>query len=103
MAWYHGEHGARRANAPSVDYPGRVPPISRRCLATTSVVAALFRFMSGKKSSLLNVVAIPVGITIAEAVRMDWHISDTAFVFVLAGAVGVSVVCAQLVEVQRGA
>jgi len=66
-------------------------------------VAALFRFMSGKKSSLLNVVAIPVGITIAEAVRMDWHISDTAFVFVLAGAVGVSVVCAQLVEVQRGA
>lgn len=30
LAWYHGEHGAQRANAPSVDDPGRVPPISRR-------------------------------------------------------------------------
>jgi hypothetical protein len=73
------------------------------CLATTIVVAALFRVVGRKKLDLLNVVAIPVGITIAEAVRMGWHISGPAFMFVLAGAVGVSVFCAQLVKVQRGA
>ena len=73
------------------------------CLAITIVVAALFRVVVRKKSSVLNVVAIPVGITIAEAVRMSWHISGMAFVFVLAGTVGVSVFCAQLIKVQRGA
>jgi hypothetical protein len=73
------------------------------CLATTIVVAALFRVVGRKKLGLLNVVAIPVGITIAEAVRMGWHISGPAFMFVLAGAVGVSVFFAQLVKVQRGA
>jgi len=73
------------------------------CLAATIAVAVLFRVVSRKKSSLLNVVAIPVGVTIAEAVRMGWHISGPAFVFVLAGAVGVSVFFAQLIKVQRGA
>ena len=73
------------------------------CLATTIVVAALFRIVGGKKQSLLNIIAIPVGITIAEAVRMGWHVSGTAFVFVLAGAVGLSVFCAQFAKVQRGA
>ncbi|HEX5960593.1 MAG TPA: hypothetical protein VFY97_05015 [Rhodanobacteraceae bacterium] len=73
------------------------------CQATTIVVAVLFRVVSRKKSSLFNVIAIPVGITIAEAVRMSWHISGAAFMFVLAGAVGVSVFCAQLIKVQRGA
>ena len=72
------------------------------CLATTIVVAALFRVAGRKKSSLLDVIAIPVGITIAEAVRMGWHISGTTFMFVLAGAVGVSVFCAELIKVQRG-
>jgi quercetin dioxygenase-like cupin family protein len=73
------------------------------CLATTIVVAAVFRVLAGKKQSLLNIVAIPVGITLAEAARMGWHISGTSFIFVLAGAVGVSVFCAQLIRVQRGA
>jgi len=73
------------------------------CLATTVVLAVFFRVVGGKKLSLLNVVAIPVGITVAEAVRMGWHISGTPFIFVLAGAVGVSVFCAQLIKVQRGA
>ncbi|MCK9188977.1 hypothetical protein [Acidithiobacillus sp.] len=59
--------------------------------------------MGRKKPILLNVVAIPVGITIAEAVPMGWHISGTAFIFVLAGAVGVSVFSAQFIKVQRSA
>lgn len=73
------------------------------CLAITIVVAALFRVVGRKKPSLPHVVAIPSGITIAEAVRMGWHISGTVFVFVLTGAVGISVFCAQLINVQRGA
>jgi len=73
------------------------------CLATTIVVAALFRVVGRKKTSLLNVIAIPVGITAAEAVRTGWHISGTAFSFVLAAAVGISVFCVQLIKVQRGA
>lgn len=40
-------------------------------------------------ATIIVVVAIPVGITIAEALRMGWHISGQAFIFVLAGAVGV--------------
>jgi len=72
------------------------------CLAATIAVAALFRIW-GKRSSLLNVVAIPLGITAAEAVRIRWHMSDAVFSFVLAGAVGVSVYCAQLVKARRGA
>lgn len=73
------------------------------CLATTIVVAAFVRIVSGKKPNLLNIVAIPVGITVAEAVRMGWHVSGQVFIFVLAGAVGVSVFCGQLIKVRRGA
>jgi len=73
------------------------------CLATTIIMAMFFRLMGRKKLSALHVVAIPIGITIAEAVRMSWHISGTAFIFVLAGAVGVSVFCAQIIKMQRGA
>ena len=72
------------------------------CLATTIVVAALFRVAGRQKSSLLDIIAIPVGVTLAEAVRMGWHISGTTFMFVLAGAVGVSVFGARLIKVQRG-
>jgi len=72
------------------------------CLATTIVVAALFRVVGRKKSSLLDIIAIPVGITLAEAVRMGWHISGTTFMCVLAGGVGVSVFCSHFIKVQRG-
>lgn len=73
------------------------------CLATTIIMAVLFRLMGRKKLNMLNVAAIPSGITIAEAVRMTWHISGTAFIFVLAGTVVVSAFTAQIIKVQRDA
>lgn len=35
------------------------------CLATTIVVAALFRVAGRQKSSLLDIIAIPVGVILA--------------------------------------
>ncbi|PKY10323.1 hypothetical protein B1757_10370 [Acidithiobacillus marinus] len=72
------------------------------CLAATIIMAAFFRLMGRIKPSLLNVAAIPVGITISESVRMGSHISGTAFIIVVTGAVGVSVFCTQFIKVQRG-
>lgn len=71
-------------------------------LAATVAVALLFR-MGGKKPSLLNVVAIPVGITIAEAVRSVWPLSMLMFPFVVGAAVGVAVYAAQAIGTRRRA
>jgi len=69
--------------------------------AAVIVVALLFRIGGGKKPNYLNIVAIPIGITVAEALRLIWPMSDFAFPFVLGAAVGVSVYAAQFVGVRR--
>lgn len=69
-------------------------------LAATVAVALLFR-MIDKKPGLLNVVAIPVGITIAEAVRSVWSLSGVTFSFVVGAAVGITVCAAQAIGARR--
>lgn len=71
-------------------------------LAATVVVAACF-CIAGKKTDVLNVFAIPAGITIAEALRWMWPTSDAAFVFVLAGLVGISAGGSQYAKLRRSA
>ena len=76
--------------------------------AAVIVVALLFRIggllfrIGGKKPNYLNIVAIPIGITIAEALRLAWPISDLLFPFVIGTAVGVSVFAAQFIGARRG-
>lgn len=69
--------------------------------AAVIVVALLFR-IGGKKPKYLNIVAIPIGITIAEALRLAWPISDLLFPFVIGAAVGVSVFAAQFIGARHG-
>lgn len=69
--------------------------------AAVIVVALLFRIGGGKKANYLNVVAIPIGITIAEALRLAWPMSGHLFPFVIGAAVGVSVFAAQLIGARR--
>lgn len=60
----------------------------------------LFR-VGGKSPNYRNIVAIPIGITIAEALRLAWPMSDLVFLFVLGVAVGASVGVAQFVGTHR--
>lgn len=69
--------------------------------AAVIVVALLFR-IGGKKPNYLNIVAIPIGITIAEALRLARPMSDHLFSFVIGAAVGVSVFAAQFIGARRG-
>lgn len=71
--------------------------------AAAILVALLFRIGSGKKPNYLNIVAIPIGVTSAEALRMAWPMSDHLFPFVIGAAVGVSVFAVQLIGARRGA
>ncbi len=64
--------------------------------AAVIVVAQLFR-IGGKKPNYHNIVAIPIGITVAEALRLVWPMSNLVFPFVLGVAVGVSVYAAQFI------
>lgn len=70
--------------------------------AAALVVALLFRIVGGKKPNYLNIVAIPIGITIAEALRLAWPMADHLFTFVIGAAVGVSVFAAQFIGARRG-
>ena len=65
------------------------------------LVSLLFR-IGGKKPNYLNIVAIPIGITVAEALRLIWPMSDLLFPFVIGAAVGVSVYAAQFIGARRG-
>ena len=70
--------------------------------AAVIVVALLFRIGGGKKPKYLNIAAIPIGITIAKALRLAWPMSDHLFPFVIGAAVGVSVFAAQFIGARRG-
>ncbi|MCE5388692.1 MAG: hypothetical protein K0041_08960 [Acidithiobacillus sp.] len=70
-------------------------------LAATIVVAVLLR-IAGKKPNRLNIVAIPIGITVAEAARLQWQISGVVFPFVLGAAVGLAVFWAQYLKAKHG-
>ena len=65
--------------------------------AAVIVVALLFRIGGGKKPNYRNIVAIPIGITVAEALRLVWPMSNLVFPFVLGVTVGVSVYAAQFI------
>ena len=69
--------------------------------AAVIMVALLFR-MGGKKPNYLNLVAIPAGITIADALRLALPMPDYLFPFVIGAAVGVSVFAAQFIGARRG-
>jgi hypothetical protein len=69
--------------------------------AAVFVVALLYR-IGGKKPNYLNIIAIPIGITAAEALRLVWPMSNVVFPFVVGAAVGVMVYAAQFVGGRRG-
>lgn len=62
---------------------------------TATTVAALLLRIGGRKPSLWNTVAIPVGITVAEAAHMHWQLPGGVFVLVPGAAVGLMVFCVQ--------
>jgi hypothetical protein len=69
--------------------------------AAVIVVALLFR-IGGKKPNYLNIVAIQIGITIAEALRLAWPMSELLFPFVIGAAVGVLIFATQFIGTRRG-
>lgn len=68
--------------------------------AAVVVVALLYR-IGGKKPNYLNIIAIPIGITIAEALRLVWPMSNLVFPFVVGAAVGAMVYAAQFIGARR--
>lgn len=71
-------------------------------LAATSLVAWLFRIAS-KRPAAINILAIPIGITIAEGVRLRWQLSEVAFAFTLGAAAGAAAWTAQYLKRKHGA
>jgi hypothetical protein len=69
-------------------------------LAAVIVVALLYR-IGGRKPNYLNIIAIPIGITIAEALRLIWPISNLVFPFVIGATVGAMVYAAQFLGTRR--
>ena len=72
-------------------------------LAATVAVALLVRFVIAKKTAFVDILSVPVGITAAYAVRMEWHMSNTLFPFVLAATVMLSAFGAEWLKMRRRA
>ena len=66
-----------------------------------TILVGLVSRIGGKKPNYRNTVSIPIGVTIAEALRLAWPISDHLFPFVISAAIGMSVFAAQFIGARR--
>ena len=71
-------------------------------LAAVVVVVAIAFWVGGIRPNYRNIVAIPVGITIAEALRLALPMSNLMFSLVIGAAVGLLIFAARLVSSRRG-
>ena len=79
-------------------------PLAMACAASFAAVvaaAAIAFWVGGIKPNYRNIVAIPVGITIAEALRLALPMSNLLFSLVIGTAVGVLVFAANFIGARR--
>lgn len=69
--------------------------------AAVVAAAAIAFWVGGIKPNYRNVVAVPVGITIAEALRLAVPMSNLLFALVIGAAAGLLVFAAHLVGARR--
>ena len=82
-----------------------LPPLAiafAASFAAAVVAAALAFWVGGIRPNYRNIVAIPVGITIAEALRLALPMSNLLFSLVIGATVGVLVIAAQFLGARRG-